>query len=134
MIKLLHYAWEVLTLKKLAILFATFVCFAMISGSFAATNQHTEKKVISPVQYHKFVVIVPNNPTTGSQWRSIFDQAKVKLVSKTYVPDKANLQGYVVGYGGYNVYTFSGELGQKITLKHVDASGKVFEKRNYWIE
>lgn len=124
---------EVLTLKMLAILFATFVCFAMISGSFAATNQNTEK-VISHTQYHKFVVIVPNNPTTGSQWRSIFDQAKVKLVSKEYVPDKANLQGPVVGYGGYDVYTFYGQIDQKITLKHVDSSGKVFEKRNYWIE
>ncbi|UTB33834.1 MAG: protease inhibitor I42 family protein [Methanobacterium sp. ERen5] len=120
-------------MKKLAILFATFVCFAMISGSFAATNQQTEK-VISPIQYHKFVIIVPNNPTTGSQWRSIFDHAMVKLVSKKYVPDKANLKGPVVGYGGYDVYTFSGKIGQKITLKHVDPSGKVFEKRNYWIE
>lgn len=120
-------------LKKLAILFATFVCFAMISGSFAATNQHTEK-VISPIQYHKFVVIVPNNPTTGSQWRSIFDHTKVILISKDYMPDKANLKGHAVGYGGYDVYTFYGMIGQKIILKHVDSSGNVFEKRNYWIE
>ncbi len=120
-------------MKKLAILFATFVCFAMISGSFAATNQNTEK-VISPAHYHKFVVIVPNNPSTGYQWRSIFDQAKVKLISKEYVPDKANMEGFVVGYGGYDVYTFYGQIGQKITLKHSTPSNKDVEVRNYWIE
>jgi inhibitor of cysteine peptidase len=124
---------EVLTLKKLAILFATFVCFAMISGSFAAANQNTEKTSCFAL-YHKLVVIVPNNPTTGSKWKAVFDQAKVKLVSKVYVPDKANLKGPAVGYGGYDVYTFSGVVGQNITLKHLDNSGKVFEKRNYWIE
>jgi predicted secreted protein len=125
---------EVLTLKKLAILFATFVCFAMISGSFAATNQNTEKS-IGHSQYHKFVIIVPNNPTTGSTWRSIYDNNYVKLVNKEYVPDKANIHSqFWVGFGGYEVYTFYGKVGQKITLKHVDPSGKVFEKKNYWIE
>jgi predicted secreted protein len=120
-------------LKKLAILFATFVCFAMISGSFAATNQNTDNKT-GCLLYHKLVVIVPNNPTTGSQWRSIFDHDSVYLMSKEYVPDKANLKGPAVGYGGYDVYVFYGKIGQKITLKHVDNSGKLLEKKNYWIE
>lgn len=125
---------EVLTLKKLAILFAIFVCFAMISGSFAATNQNTEKKTNCIVFYHKLVVIVPNNPTTGSHWRSIYDHKFVYMMGKEYVPDKANMHGPVVGYGGFDVYTFYGKLGQKITLKHVDSSGNVFEKKDYWIE
>lgn len=120
-------------MKKFALLFATIVCFAMISGSFAATNQNTDKVVINQ-NYHKLVIIVPNNPTTGSSWRSIFDHANVKLISKEYVPDKANMQGPWVGFGGYDVYTFYGKVGQKITLKHADPSGKVFEKKNYWIE
>lgn len=121
-------------MKKLAILFATFVCFAMISGSFAATNQNTEKKTDCLILYHKLVVIVPNNPTTGSTWRAEFNPANVKLISKQYVPDKANIRGPFVGYGGYDVYTFYGKVGQKIILKHLDSSGKIFEKKDYWIE
>lgn len=120
-----------LTLKKLAILFATFVCFAMISGSFAANNQNTEK-VTKEVQYHKLVVIVPTNPSTGYSWRAIFDNKSVKLVNKVYVPC---ITGPCrVGYGGYDVYIFTGKVGQKIILKHVSPSGEVAESKNYWIK
>lgn len=80
--------------------------------------------------YHDLRIIVKNNPSTGSYWRSVFDHSNVKMVSKTYftfTPEQ-------IGSGGYDLYVFRGEVGQKISLKHVDHDGKVFETKTYTIK
>jgi len=118
-------------LKKFAVLFATIVCFAMISGSFAATNQNTENGLIKTQNYHKLVIVVPSNPTTGFKWVSSYDKKNVKLLSKIYVQEQPVLEGS----GGYNVYTFYGKVGSKITLNHIGpgTKGKIVETKTYTI-
>lgn len=117
-------------MKKLAILFATFVCLAMISGSFAASSQATNK-VMPTIQDHKLVVVVPVNPSTGYHWRLSYDPT-VKLISHQYIPDVNPF--HYVGVGGHDIYKFSGQPGQKIVLELVSPGGKVTETRTYYIK
>lgn len=114
-------------MKKLAILFATFVCFAMISGSFAATNQNTEKIIQKP--YYLLNITVSNNPSTGYSWNAVYDKNKVNLIKKYYYPPLISRPGL----GGMDVYVFFGQIGQKITLNHIAPNGKVVETKIYTI-
>ncbi len=122
---------EVFILKKFAVLFATIICFAMISGSFAATNQNTENSIITALTHHELVIVVPSNLPTGYRWVSVFDKKNVKLVSKTYVPSYP----IICGSGGYNIYKFYGKVGSKIILKYIGPGkdGKIVETKEYCI-
>jgi predicted secreted protein len=102
-------------LKKIAVLFATIMCFAMISGSFAAaTNQNTYTNPIL-IQKSTLNVVLPSNPTTGYHWIATYNHEKVKLLSRTYTPFTPN----ICGSGGIETFKFIGIKGEKVTLKYV---------------
>jgi len=109
-------------LKKFALLFATIICFAMISGSFAATNQNV----------HKLTMTVPSNPTTGYHWVATYNHQKVKLVSEKYTPTLP----IMCGSGGHETFVFSGVKGEKVTLRYVGPGkhGEVAKTIVYYIK
>jgi len=119
-------------LKKFAVLFATIICFAMISGSFAATNQNTDKNPVTILTMHKLGVVLPSNPSTGYHWVAVYNHDRVKLVSAKYLPDLP----IICGSGGQNRYVFYGLKGEKIVFKYVEPgiNGKVAKTCIYYIK
>lgn len=119
-------------LKKFAVLFATIICFAMISGSFATTNQNTDKGLLTAHKTcHTLTIVVPVNHSTGYYWLASYNNKKVKLVSKLYVADQPQL----IGSGGYNVYKFYGPVGSKIAMNYYEpGNSKVAKTTTYVIK
>ena len=119
-------------MKKFAVLFATIICFAMVSGSFAATNQNTDKNPVTILAMHKLEVVLPSNPSTGYHWEAVYNHHRVNLVSEEYLPDFP----IKCGSGGQNRYVFNGFKGEKIVFKYVapGINGKVAKTCIYYMK
>ena len=120
-------------LKKIAAIFAVFICFAMISGSFASTysDKNTSLDLTGLTSHgHYLTVRLPCNPSTGYHWVAEYNHSKVKLVSNKYIPDMPIL----CGSGGVDVFTFEGKKGASVHMKYVSPNGKVIEGHTYIIK
>jgi predicted secreted protein len=123
----------VVILKKIVTIFAIFICFAMVSGSFASTysTKNTNKDLTGLTSNgHYLTVILPSNPSTGYHWVAEYNHSKVKLVSNIYIPTKP----IICGSGGVNIFRFYGEKNSLINMKYVSPSGKVVKTHKYIIK
>lgn len=59
-------------------------CFAMISGSFATNKNNGDMTSLKNVNH--LTIILPSNPSTGYLWLAEYDNSKVKLLKKHYIP------------------------------------------------
>ena len=119
-------------LKKVVAIFAVFICFAMISGSFASTysTKNTSLDLTGLTTYGHLNVLLPCNPSTGYHWVAKYNHSKVKLVSKKYVPDRP----IICGSGGVDIFTFVGKKGDLVHMMYVSPNGKVVERHTYIIK
>jgi predicted secreted protein len=119
-------------LKKVVAIFAVFICFAMISGSFASTNstKNTSLDLAGLTSHGHLTVILPCNPSTGYHWVAEYNHSKLKLVSKKYIANKP----IICGSGGVNIFKFVGKKGTLVNMKYVSPNGKVVETHTYTIK
>jgi predicted secreted protein len=119
-------------LKKVVAIFAVFICFAMISGSFASTNstKNTNLGLSDLISHGHLTIILPCNPSTGYHWVAEYNHSKVKLVSKKYIGNKS----IICGSGGVNIFKFVGKKGTFVHMKYVSPNGKVVETHTYAIK
>lgn len=120
-------------LKKIAAIFAVFICLAMISGSFASTysGKNTGKDLTCITSHGKYLTVcLPCNPSTGYHWIAEYNHSKVKLVSNKYIPDKP----VICGSGGVDIFKFEGKKGASVYMKYVSPTGKVIKGHTYIIK
>jgi predicted secreted protein len=115
-------------LKKIAVILLMLACFAMISGSFATNKNNGDMTSLKNVNH--LTIILPSNPSTGYLWTAEYDNSKVKLLKKHYIPKIPVL----CGSGGFDIFTFKGEIGASILMKHKSPSKLVVSKHLYHIK
>ena len=89
---------------KLAGLFMVFICFAMVTGSFATTPNNNHSKDVTLK-----IIKVSSNPSTGYYWVAKYNHSQAKLVKNSYKSNNPSLVGsggiehlYLVGQGYKN--------------------------------
>jgi predicted secreted protein len=107
---------------KLAGLFMVFLCFAVVTGSFATTtpnDNHSKDVTLKTIK-------VSSNPSTGYYWVAEYNHSQAKLVKESYKSNNPKL----IGSGGIETFVFKGANGTKITLKYYKVGTKVPVKQH----
>ena len=93
---------------KIAVLLMAFLCFSLMTSSFAAASNYNSKSVGKTIS-------VVSNPSTGYHWVAVYNQKHVKLLSDTFKSNNPRL----IGSPGIETFKFKGDKGQIIVLKYV---------------
>ena len=109
-------------MKKYLGLFLAFMCFAMISGSFATPTDKFD---------HKIKISLESNPSTGYMWIPEYNHSEAKLINVQFIPNKPKLDGS----GGTQIFTFTGKKGAKIHMKYIKSGEKIaIKEKTYTIK
>jgi inhibitor of cysteine peptidase len=106
---------------KLAGLFMVFICFAMVTGSFATTPNNNHSKDVTLK-----IIKVSSNPSTGYYWVAEYNHSQAKLVKESYKSNNPKL----MGSSGIQTFVFIGAQGTKITLKYCKVGTNVPVKQH----
>lgn len=113
-------------MKRIAAIIAVFLCFTMISGSFASANlnNNTIKDLTGLTTSNKtLTVFLPYNPAKLDHWVAEYDHSKVKLLSSIHLPINP-----IYGSDLLLIFRFEGKKDSTVKMKYVSFDGTVIKE------